>query len=487
VNLPNKETGGRAGPQARGATAWWGHLSLATQFAAVAAVVIGITMTALGSWVALRIETSVVSQSALAAALYMDRFVEPFVQELSGQNALSQDAQDGLHELMTSARIARHLLAIKIWSRDGTVIYSSEAELIGRRFPTTTRLTQALGGVVGSELDELDAEENVTEKQMHRHILEIYAPIRESGTQRIIAVAEFYQSADELAHELSWTRQETALIVGCLSLLMLAALSGIVRRGSQTIAFQQAALGERIAELSSLLRQNSDLRQRVADANRRASESGERFLRRVSAELHDGAVQLIGLVILRLDSLFPPSRPGDDPVANEDLEIIRDALKDALNEIRDLAHGFALPELEGVSFTGALDIAISNHERRTGTTVEIGYAQPAPEEIPASIKTCSYRFVQEGLNNAFRHAGGVGQRVELLWHGSNLTIRVKDKGPGLTGNGSPGKGGLGLTGLRDRIESLGGMMAVASAAEKGTCLEAVFPLGDSDPLIKAEA
>lgn len=459
----------------------WRQLNLTSQFATVASIVIGITMTVLGAWVGSRIEASVIRYTALAAALYMDRFVEPHVQELVNGTELSEKSVAALSDLISNARVGKSLIDIKIWRPDGTVVYSSQNKLIGQRFPLEGNLGVALKGGVGAEFDELDAAENVSEKVMHRHILEVYAPVRETGTQRIIGVAEFYQASDSLASELTWVRAETVLVVLCLALLMLGALAGIVRRGSRTITTQQLALSERVLELSRLLTQNGELRQRVEDANRRSCEHTERFLRRVSAELHDGPVQLIGLGLLRLDGILPRPKDGEKLPPNKDLEIIRGALKDALTEIRDLSHGLAMPELESLTFTGALEIAISNHERRSGTQVEVVIGAEMPEDIPASIKTCAYRFVQEGLNNAFRHAGGAGQHVETSWDGRRLTIEVSDRGPGITEKPQTSvKGGLGLPGLRDRIEALGGTMSVVSSPDSGTRLRVVYSLIDGE-------
>jgi signal transduction histidine kinase len=224
---------------------------------------------------------------------------------------------------------------------------------------------------------------------------------------------------------------------------------------------------------------NEELRKDIANANRRASESSERFLRRVSAELHDGPVQLIGLALLRLDGINAAT-PKDAPRAAETLEIIRGVLKDALSEIRGLSNGLALPELESLSFEDALDLAISNHERRSGKAVAVSFPEKLPV-IPASIKTCAYRFVQEGLNNAFRHADGAEQRVAVSWDGVMLGIEVSDKGPGIsaTGQSSCGRGsGIGLTGMRDRIESLGGTMVIVAAPGQGTKLQASFSLSE---------
>jgi signal transduction histidine kinase len=324
----------------------------------------------------------------------------------------------------------------------------------------------------------LSDEENIVERGLHTPLLEIYSPMREANTDRVIAVAEFYQRGDALAKELLMARLEGYAVVGGLSLLMLGALIGIVRQGSRTITSQQVALSAKIRDLSKSLALNRELRARVADANRRATESNERFLRRVSAELHDGPVQLLGLALLRLDGLRPIAEAAPGDRAGAALEVIRDALKDALGEIRGLAQGFALPELEELSFIEAVDLAVANHERRSGTAVTTSFSDALPQ-IPGSIKICGYRFVQEGLNNAFRHADGLGQKVEVQLDGVRLTMEVSDTGPGLPeASQAPENRGLGISGLRDRIESLGGTMLVSVVPGGGTKLQACFTLKD---------
>jgi signal transduction histidine kinase len=457
----------------------WRACSLATQFTAVAAVVMGIIMAVLGTWISARIESSVVSNTAASAALYMDRFIEPHVQDLARSGELGAPARQALAQLIKSRGFAQQIFDIMIWRPDGTIVYSNRDSVIGKKLPLSRSLQQALNGTVVPEFNHLDDEENIEERGLALPLLEIYAPLHEANSERVIAVAEFYQYADILAKQLQWSRLESIFIVGGLTLLMLGALSGIVRRASQTINTQQRALNDRIAELSRSLRLNEDLSQRVTEATRRAAESSEQFLRRVSAELHDGPVQLIGLVLLRLDGIGLQAAQADPGRALETLTVIRGALQDALAEIRGLSNGFALPELENLKLEEALELAIHNHERRSGTDVSASFPKNLPA-VPIAVKICAYRFVQEGLNNAFRHAGGIGQSVTVTREGNCLRIDVADEGPGLPVDASsPAKGGIGLAGLRDRIESLGGTMTIESAEGKGTKLRALFILGGS--------
>ena len=94
-----------------------------------------------------------------------------------------------------------------------------------------------------------------------------------------------------------------------------------------------------------------------------------------------------------------------------------------------------------------------------------------------------YRFVQEGLSNAYRHAGGAGQKVECRAKPDTLRIAVSDTGGGFTPDADAGgvssQGGLGLAGLRDRIESLGARFEIHAAPGRGTRLEMIVdPRGE---------
>jgi signal transduction histidine kinase len=124
--------------------------------------------------------------------------------------------------------------------------------------------------------------------------------------------------------------------------------------------------------------------------------------------------------------------------------------------------------------TEMLATVARRHERRTGKPVECRFGT-LPDEIAFPIKTCIYRVAQEGLNNAFRHASGRGQRLVASATGSSFEIGVSDEGPGFAANGAR-TSGQGLQGLRDRIESLGGEMEIITSASSGTQLIARFKL-----------
>jgi signal transduction histidine kinase len=457
----------------------WRGLSLAQQFALAGSVVVLLGMLAIGMWVGERIKRGVIQNSAIATALYMDSFVEPLVQELDQTDVLSATSAKELDELLSSTTLGRRVVSIKIWKRGGLVSHSTWKDQIGKRFQPTANLRRAWAGIVSAELGSHSHEDDHHERSLRGPLLEIYAPVRARNSDRIIAVAEFYEVADELMRDLRRAVSASWLVVGFVGALMLAALYGIVRRGSRTIERQQSALETQIGELQELLDQNEELRGRVERARIRSAEINDAFLRRVGSDLHDGPAQMMGLALLRLDGLKPhlSGGKGDDPTrALQTLEAVRGALGDAMRDVRQISAGLALPELRHSTIEEVLQMAARAHERRTETKVALDIG-PLPAEAPEALKVCLYRFQQEALSNAYRHADGKGQLVRARAEGSRIEVEVADQGrQGANGAGAVHNKGLGLAGLRDRIETLGGTLEIGSADGGGTKLIARFDI-----------
>jgi signal transduction histidine kinase len=178
-----------------------------------------------------------------------------------------------------------------------------------------------------------------------------------------------------------------------------------------------------------------------------------------------------------MDDLAPRNGVTDRPedhASAQALGVIRQATADAMREIRNISSGLALPELQKISPSEALLIAAKAHERATGTPVRIDF-QPLPPRLPLPITICLFRFAQEGLNNAFRHGGGKGQALSAVYDGATLSVEVADGGPGFAVENLKARTErLGLTGLRYRVESLGGALDIQSNPGYGTRLGVRF-------------
>ncbi|MFC4171063.1 sensor histidine kinase [Microvirga sp. GCM10011540] len=423
-----------------------------------------------------KIENGVAEIAAASSALYINSLLTPHLQELASGDSLSAGSLTALNQAIESAVTRLNVTSVKIWNHDGFVIYSTDRSLVGRTFPLKPNLKQAWEGRIAAAFVDGHHAENARERASDIPLLEVYVPVRESRSGNIIAVLEFYENAGEYHAQLSKAEWHSWAMTALVTLAMMTALFSIVANGSRTIDEQRMSLTQRVSQLSELLKQNEALRSRIERAARNAAEDNERFIRRLGYDLHDGTAQLIGLALLRLDALNPSGRDS------ENLATIRGALSDALSDIRNFCAGLLLPQLQDLTLTESLRHIAQDHERRTRTGVDCRISD-LPADVPHIVKICLCRFVQEGLNNAFRHAGGKGQQVSAWWDGKAIMIEVADDGPGMPVHTvSGGQRRLGLTGLWDRIESIGGTMTVNSAPGAGTRLTACLPLtrGETD-------
>ncbi len=457
------------------------HLSVAQRFMLASFLILTLGMLGIGWWVGQQIAAGVIHRTASTTALYMDSFVAPNLQELAQRDALAPDHVASLSRLLQDTPLGQQIAAFKVWDAHGRILYSTEPAGIGRVFPVQGRLARAWRGEVAARISDLQDEENALEREHQTRLLEIYSPVRLRGTDQIIAVAEFYQSVDDLQREISAAQSWSWLVVGSATLVMYLLLAGFVQRASDTIASQQAALGSQVSRLTDLLKQNAKLHKRVRRAAARTTALNERFLRRISAELHDGPAQDISLALLRLDHViaccegYRASSPNGQQ-DGEDLEVINSSLNHALQEVRAISCGLGLPQLSDLTLAETIARVVRTHERRTGTRVTLNLSG-LPEQASLPVKITLYRVIQEALNNAYRHAGGISQQVCACPEACDLIVEISDQGSGfdralLAGSDEH----LGLVGMRERVESLGGLFQIESEPGSGTKLIARLPL-----------
>lgn len=262
-----------------------------------------------------------------------------------------------------------------------------------------------------------------------------------------------------------------------VSFLMLDVLYRRFRIGVLTIRRQSEELNQQIASLSESLSINNDLRRTMKTASSRAVELNEEFLRRTGADLHDGPAQLISYAMLRLNQI---SKSEEAKRLGYEFHTIKEALENSLEEVRGISSGLVLPELEAVSLEQCLSKVVVLHRSKSDCDIK-EYYRNLPDEMPLPIKICTYRFLQEGLNNADRHGKAKKCKVSAYVTNHVLHLSLKDNGVGFRKSLLAARGGhLGLLGLKDRIESLGGTFRVNSELGVGTALKLSLNLTDDD-------
>ena len=453
---------------------WLADAPLVARFVLAGGAVMLAATLATGSWVTARIEQSLVDGSASTAALLVESLVSPLSQELADGDTLSEQAVRALDEIFANTAIGDRIVSFKIWKGGGLVVYASDRDIVGSRFEESAALERAWSGTVSGALEGLDDAESAAEAELGLPLLEVYSPVREAWSGEVIAVAEFYEVATDLREDLADARLGSWVLVSGAFLTSGLLLSGIVRSGGRTIERQKSQLRAQVAESRDFARQNAELRLRAIGAAARATAQAERDLRRVSADLHDGPAQYVALAAMRLDAIVP-----DTQAARDEASAVGRALQSALSEIRAISRGLSLPDLDSLGLAEVVRRAVEAHVGPDGPDITIERSADASLAVADSAKICVYRFLQEALSNAARHAEGAAVRVRIEAADGTLRASVSDDGPGFDPAARRGigpDGGQGLDGLRDRAESLGGRFDIETAQGAGTTLTLTLPI-----------
>jgi PAS domain S-box-containing protein len=244
-----------------------------------------------------------------------------------------------------------------------------------------------------------------------------------------------------------------------------------VRDGSGRVIGNMVAytdITERRLQQAEVHRLNAELHAKVeelAASRARIVAAGDVERRRLERNLHDGAQQR--LVTLSLSLRLALQRLDADPeAARSALSGFGDELALALDELRELARGLHPAVLSDRGLRAAVEALAG----RVPVPVEV-VALPE-ERLPEPVEAGAYYLIAEALTNVAKYAQASSVRVRVESGGGTVVVEIADDGVG----GADAASGSGLRGLADRIEALGGTLAVESPAGAGTTLRAEIPL-----------
>lgn len=462
------------------ATRW----SLVQRFRLASLFIMILGTVVIGAWVGEQIKINVINESATTTALYMDSFITPNLQGLATSNSLTPENFSNLSNVLSKTDLGRQIVTIKVWGKDNRVLYSNSSSLVGRTFPSAEDLDKARKGEIVAAISTLQEDENVEERRLYKSLLEIYIPIRLNGTDQVIAVAEFYKKVDSLESDIAAAQRKSWFIVGSAMTAIYVIVIGFVQWIGYRIGRQERELRNQVVRLTELLAQNAELDKRMRRAAANTTALNEGLLRRTSAELHDGPVQEVSLALLRLDRVNAQNETcrvvNQDFECNDHLPTVQTSLQIALQEMRTIATSLGLPQLDNMPLTEVFARVVRSHEKRTRTKVTLNINN-LPEQATLPAKITIYRVIQEALNNAYIHAGGMDQQVRANFENGLLQIEISDKGRGFDVSlPIEWDNHLGLAGMRERVESLGGLFEIQSVISEGTIVNANLFLQDMD-------
>lgn len=232
----------------------------------------------------------------------------------------------------------------------------------------------------------------------------------------------------------------------------------------------EAELLGALADLSAIAINNARLRER----ERYTAVLEERD--RLAREMHDSLAQVLAYLHLKARALGKAAAQDGLDELETGLEEIASAADEAYADVREAIVGLREP-LNGGGLTEALASYLEKFRRQSGIAAALELADDVPPGLRPEVEVQLLRVVQEALTNVRKHAGARRARVRLVRENGWVTLSIEDRGRGFDLATVEGGGGnrFGLRTMRERVERVGGVLAIETGRGRGTKVIARLP------------
>lgn len=336
---------------------------------------------------------------------------------------------------------------IKIWSADGTIVYSDEPRLLNKKFVLGDDELAALRGADSdAEPADLDSPENTFEDK-REEMVEVYTSIRAPDRQGEDAKGQ--PLLFEVYYSMADIEERQAALVAPFRNITLGALGILVAVATAMLWVLTRRVTRAAAERERLLRSAAS----ASDAERR----------RIARDLHDGVVQDLAGSTFALSAL---SRDASGAERDALLET-EDSLRSSLRALRSLLVEIHPPGLSADSLPAALqDLIAPAQATGVRATVDVSGGRAATGETVALV----WRVAQEAVRNTLRHARAAALSVVVREKGGKVVLEVTDDGVGFDPGAVRPDVHYGLRGLDSLVRDSGGTLVVRSAPGAGTTI-----------------
>jgi two-component system NarL family sensor kinase len=388
-------------------------------------------------------ERQAVNDAANTADLLAEAVVQPALTDAvaTGDPAAVEAVRAALSDYLSSSTLVR----VKLWNRDGVIVYSDEPRLIGRRFDLSVDDVEVFNHPsTRAEVSDLNKPENQFERGQGR-LLEAYRPVwTPSGTPLLFETYSPYTEVDTRAGQL-W-RGFAGVTVS--SLLLFAAL-----------------LIPLVWQLLTRLRAAQRQRERLLE---RAVEASEDERRRIAGTLHDGVVQELAATSFSVAAAAGRAEASGDPDLAEDLNVAASTLRDSIGGLRTVLVDIYPQTLETAGIREVLrDLAGSLRAREVAVDLALPDADPG---LGPEGDRLVFRIAHECLENVRRHSSATHVSLKLDSDADGVVLEIDDDGVGFDAEAvlaSPAAGHFGLRVLADVASDAGAELAVWSAPGAG--------------------
>lgn len=345
------------------------------------------------------------------------------------------------------------IVRVKVWARDGTIVYSNNPAAIGRRFPLDDKVRAAIDNqATFADISDLSDPENVTERAAaaNDRLVEVYEPLTLKDGRRL-AFEMYSTDSRVLAAESELTSQLVPFALLALLVMVLALLPIAV----------------------SLLRRVGRAQEERGRLLHSALTASDRERRSIASHLHDGIVQDLMGAGYALDAVAVSLPEGTPPQVTALTDKATGVIRNSVHDLRTLVVDIYPPDLTAFGLVGAIEgLAMSLRDTGVDVTITASLTDEPSPEIAATL----YRCAREFLANVAKHAQAKTARVSVESDRGAIALWVVDDGIGLPEWGTDrGTGAhLGLALLRDSVIDIGGTLLVTD--RQGTGVSAAVRL-----------
>jgi PAS domain S-box-containing protein len=203
--------------------------------------------------------------------------------------------------------------------------------------------------------------------------------------------------------------------------------------------------------------------------------------RRIAREIHDGLGQELAAAKMILDGILSKD---SSPVMRQSAADASQLVDRAIKQVRTISHLLHPPLLDEVGLVSALRWYLEGLSERSGIEIRLSVDPPDLGRLRSELETAIFRIIQEALTNMFRHSGAHNGQVSLKESEGRIMVTVRDDGKGVEEQViqlRPDSVGVGIGGMRQRVNELGGSLRLANA-NPGTIVEVVIPSQRHDPV-----
>lgn len=273
--------------------------------------------------------------------------------------------------------------------------------------------------------------------------------------------------------------REGGILTGLLSVLLTLPNVVLSHQGSLEWVVEVAqiatamtigvVLSTRVGREATERRRAEEIAARLALANHQIMRAQEAERLRIARELHDETAQALVLLGHQLDGVAATAGlPASARQALYDIRAVADA---TLAGVRQFSRGLRPSILDDVGLVAALDWLTEDLTERAGVTARLDLSG-APRRLPPETELVLFRIAQESLRNAEKHAGATEMTITMAFSDEGVELTVTDNGSGFDLSRSPDQfihtGQLGIAGMFERAQLVGGQLTIDTAPGRGT-------------------